>query len=122
MSTGNRLEDVGEALQMVRLLADIGWMDMSQSANGRRLSLCRRLSRDGVTEPVLRMLWAYAEACGDDQMRLFSYWLKSPARTLTKIDEMRSKSAWAAKTVAKQHEAKPPIEGVIHQLARKMQA
>lgn len=116
------LEDPGEALQMVRLLAEIGWMDLSPAANGRRLALCRRLSREGVTEAVLRLLWSYAEVCGEEQMRLFSYWLKSPARTLSKIEEMRSKSMWTAKAAAQQRVSKPPIEAVIHQLARRMQA
>lgn len=118
----HRLEDVGEALRMVRFLAEVGYRDLARNANQQRLALSRRLSRDGVNEPILRLLWNYAGACGESQEGLFCHWLGSPARTLAKIEEMRSKSAWLEKAATQQQEARPPIEAVIHQLSRKMQA
>lgn len=93
------LEDVAEQLRMASFLAEVGYRDLSKSANQQRLAVARRLWREGIDERILRMLRHYAESCGNNPVRLFCWWLDRPSRTIEKINEIRAHSEWARRSL-----------------------
>lgn len=92
-----RTEDVAEVLAMVRVLAEVGYRDLSQAANQQRYAVSRRLWREGLDSRILRLLHAYAKECGQNPAGLFAWWIDKPSRTLAKVEEMRRKSVWTAR-------------------------
>lgn len=98
-----RAEDPAEMLRMVRVLADIGYRDLAKDANAQRLSVSRRLSREGIDARVLQLLWEYAKACDTQGSpdKLFSWWMNTPSRVLAKVQEMRTKNVWLRQTLDK---------------------
>lgn len=110
------LDDLDEVLRMTHFLsAEVGYRDLSRTQNQQCLSVSRRLWREGLNERLLRMLLHYAESCGDNPTRLFCWWLDRSSRVIEKVNEMREKEGWLARTLAKQEsprntEAAPILE------------
>lgn len=96
------LDDLDEILRMTHFLsAEVGYRDLSRTQNQQCLSTCRRLWREGVNERILRMLFHYAQSCGNNPTRLFCWWMDRPSRTIEKINEMREKDGWLKKACEK---------------------
>lgn len=99
---------VDELVTMAKTLCEFGLYSLSQDQGAICLGICRRLQREGVNEQCLRLLFAYAKETGHTPIRLFAWWLKSPARTLQKLQELRQHSAWATRVL--RAEQKPLVE------------
>lgn len=97
--TPPEVDDIEEILRMVNVLSEVGYRDLARDVGQQRLAVCRRLWREGVTERILRMLWHYAQACGNNPSRLFCWWIARPSRTIGKINEMRERDGWARRVV-----------------------
>lgn len=96
------LDDLDEILRMTHFLSsEVGYRDLSRSQNQQCLSVSRRLWREGINERILRMLFHYAQSCGDNATRLFCWWIDRPSRTIDKINEMRANEGWLARAASK---------------------
>jgi hypothetical protein len=99
--TNTRVDDIEEIMRMAHALGEIGYRDLAGDANRQRIAVCRRLWREGINERILRMLWSYAQSCGNNPIRLFSWWMDRPSRTVAKVNEMREREGWARRVLDK---------------------
>ena len=93
------VDDVDQILHMASFLGEVGYRDLSKQSGQLRYAVCRRLWREGLSERLLRILYAYAESFADNPTRLFCWWLDRPSRTMDKIAEMRANSDWAKRVI-----------------------
>ena len=95
---------------MALVLHEAGYRNLAQDSTRLRLAVARRLFREGVDEVMLRLLWRYAQECGQRPAALFAHWMDRPSRTLEKLNEMRERSTWARRVLEQQVEDRKPRE------------
>lgn len=122
--TRPQVEDVEEILRMTSVLAEVGYRDLSRQANQQRMAVARRLWREGLTERLLRMLWAYAQSCGRSPARLLAYWVDRPALCVEKVNEMRQRSEWTRRVIDEtvREEKRQEKPGVVIRMPERRQA
>lgn len=102
---------------MAGVLGEVGYRGLSRDCNRQRLAVARRLWREGFSERLLRLLWAYAQVRGQHPDRLFAWWVDRPSRAVEKADEMRQRSEWAERLLrrmeAEEHLERGPAAPVI---------
>lgn len=95
---------IEQQLLMVRFLGEVDYRSLAANAGSQRVAVSRRLWSEGVDETVLRLLWRYAMEHSQTPIRLFSYWLALPSRTMGKIAEMRARGSWVSTILAQEGE------------------
>lgn len=103
-----RLDDDAEIGRMALVLHEAEYRNLAQDSTRLRIAVARRLFREGLDEVLLRLLWRYAQECGQTPARLFAYWMDRPSRTIEKVNEMKERSAWARRVLEQNAEAQKP--------------
>lgn len=101
------VDDVAEILHMASFLAEVGYRDLALDSNHQRIAVARRLWREGIDLRLLRLLRHYADACGQNPVRLFCWWLDRPSRTVEKVNEMRARDGWTKRALDRTTAAEP---------------